>query len=51
MNLCHHSTRYQRIARKDSTTYRPLVKSVYPKNNFLISQPKQCCGYTKEPSQ
>ena len=30
---------------------RTLVKSVYQKNNFLISLPKICCGYSKEPSQ
>ena len=31
---------------------RPLVKSVYQKNNFLISQPKNIyCGYSKERSQ
>ena len=30
---------------------RPLVKSAYPKNYLLISQPKLSYGYSKDPSQ
>ena len=29
---------------------RPLDKSAYQIINFLISQQKICCGYSKEPS-
>ena len=36
---------------KPNQVYRPLVKSGYQKNDFLISQPNICCGYSKEPSQ
>ena len=30
----------EKIEALDKTQNRPLVKSAYPKNNFLISQPK-----------
>ena len=30
---------------------RPLVKSMYQKNNFLNSRPKHMLWYSKEPSQ
>ena len=33
------------------TSFMPIVKSVYSKYNFLISQPKICCRYSNQPSQ
>ena len=36
---------------KYACVFRPLVKSEYQKNNFLISQPNICCEYSKELSQ
>ena len=33
------------------TVNKTVVKNVYRKNNFLISQPKHMLGYSKELSQ
>ena len=33
------------------TLIRPLVKTAYQKNNFLIPNQNIYCGYSKEPSQ
>ena len=41
--MCHLSTR--------DATCRPLVKSAYQKNYFLIFKGNIFCGYSKEPSR
>ena len=34
-----------------SQVLKALIKSVYPKNNFLFLNQSIWCGYSKEPSQ
>ena len=46
--LCHRNTHFvKHMAGALITVSKPLVKSAYQKNNFLISQPKHVVGTQK----